>query len=377
MFSEAEKNRRLSAVSGLMEKEGLSAIYLPGNSSVGTHPFGSQRYFTDNRVIFFIRSVVLLRDSRAVAVVSDLMGKLNLIQSSFINDAVINEDQVRGVIEILRANGVESGRVGTIYEILPAAWLLKLRDEFPDLEFVDVSDLLLTIRSAKSAEEVESQRVCARIAEAGYRAICETVKPGMYENEVVAEMERAMQRMGAEESFALITSGKFSIKDNKLPPLHNFSAINRKIEAGDVVAVEITPRYNGYWTQIVRTVCVGEKNEDAEAIRQVIVGSVNAGKELLKAKTPICEIVRKMREYAEDAGYNFVMPCGHLAGIDLDEGDMTEDITKPLEPGMLVILHPTIITDDMDTSIFWGESYIVTEKGFEKPMLNGDALYVS
>ena len=26
--------------------------------------------------------------------------------------------------------------------------------------------------------------------------------------------------------------------------------------------MEITPRYNGYWTQLVRTISVGEPNED-------------------------------------------------------------------------------------------------------------------
>jgi Xaa-Pro aminopeptidase len=376
MFSAKEKSRRLKAAATVMDKAGLRAIYLPGNSMVGTYPFGCQRYFTDSRTIFFIRSAVLFKD-KSVAVATDLMSKLHLVGSSFIHDAVINQDQVKGVIEILETNGIKNGRVGTIFEVLPAAWLLQLNEELPDVEFVDVSRELFSVRTSKSAEELEAQRVCASIADEGYRVMCNIVKPGMYENEVVAEIDRAMQRMGAEESFALVASGKFSIKDNRLLPLHNYSALNRRIEAGDVVSAEITPRYNGYWTQKVRTVCVGVKNEDAETLKQLIVDSINEAKPLLKPKTPICDIVKRMREYVEDAGYKFVMPCGHLAGTDLDEGGATDENTMLLESGMLVILHPTIITEEMDTGIFWGESYIITDEGYEEPMQSGDELFTA
>lgn len=377
MFSTAEKSRRIKAAAAVMDKAGLLAIYLPGNSSAGTHPFGNQRYFTDSRVIFFFRNVVLLKNSEPVAVVNDLMDKLSLIKSSFISDAVINEDQIHGVIEILRTNGIERGRVGTIFDVLPASWLLRLNSELPGVEFIDISDELFTVRTVKSSEEVEAQRACARIAEAGYRALCDTVKPGMYENEIAAEIDRAMQKAGAEESLTLIASGKFSVKGNRLPPLHHYSALNRKIEAGDVVAAEIAPRYNGYWTQIARTVCVGERNVDAETIRQVIIGSIDAVKPLLKAKTPICDIAKKMREYAEAAGYRLSSPGGQLAGIDLDETGITEDNLTLLEPGMLIVLHPTVITEGMDTGIVWGESYIITEEGFEEPMINGDTLHTT
>ena len=377
MFSDAEKERRLEAAEAVMDGSGLSAIYLPGNSSVGPYSFGNQRYFTASRVVFNLRSVILLKGKKAVAIASDLMNKLNLTQSSFINDAVINQDQLQGVIEVLKGNGIDSGRVGTILEILPAAWLLRLEKELPGVEFVDVSRELSPARGIKSIEEIETQRICSGIADAGYRALCEAVRPGMYENEIVAEMDRAMQRMGAEESFALITSGKFSIKGNRLPPLHNYAALNRKVEAGDVVAAEITPRYNGYWTQKVRTVCVGAENGDAEKLREVIVGAIDAAKPILKAKTPICDIVGKMREHTERAGFDFVMPCGHLAGIDLNEGNVADDNPTPLEPGMLVILHPTVITGDMDTSIFWGESYLITDEGYEEPMQSGDSLFTA
>ena len=377
MFSVAEKVRRHKAAAAFMDKAGLEALYIPGNSTVGTNAFGYYRYFTDNRVVFALSNLVLLKTGEPVSVVSNAMGKHNLIRNSFIDDAIINTDLLGGVIEILKSHGITGGSVGTLKEVLPASWLMRLEKELPGLDFVDVSKELFSIRTIKSAEEAEAQRICAGIADAGFKVICDTVKPGMYENEIIAEMDRAMQRLGSEESFALITSGKFSIKNNTLPTLHNWTAMNRKIEKGDVIALEITPRYFGYWAQIVRTLCVGEQNADVETLRGVIVGAIDEAKKIMKAGVPISALVRKMREYTEEAGYRFDLPCGHIAAVDLNEERLTEDNSRELQKNMLIILHPTVVAGDMSSNIYWGESYIITDDGFEETSKCGSGLYTS
>ena len=48
-----------------------------------------------------------------------------------------------------------------------------------------------------------------------------------------------------------------------------------------------------------------------------------------------------------------------------------------LTPGMCVILHPTVVSDQVKNGIFWGESYLVTETGYEKIMESSCELYVS
>ena len=377
MFSATEKGRRLQAAAAFMDKAGLSALYITGNSTVGPNAFGYYRYFTDQRVIFSLSNLVLLKTGEPVSVVSSAMGKHNLVSNSFIGDAVINADQLGGVIEILKSRGITSGRVGTLLEVLPASWLIRLEKELPGISFVDVSRELYSIRTMKSSEEADAQRICAGIADAGFKAICATVKPGMHENEIIAEMDRAMQRLGAEESFALITSGRFSIENNELPTLHNHTALNRKIEKGDVIALEITPRFRGYWAQIVRTICVGEENSDVERLRIVVAGAIDDAKKIMKSGVPISALVRRMREYTERAGYSFELPCGHIAAVDLNEERLTEDNPRELEPGMLIILHPTVVAGSALSNIYWGESYIITDDGCEETTRSGSSLYTS
>lgn len=377
MFSEKERQRRLDAAVQLMKDEDLVAIYLIGNGTVGPNAFGCFRYFTDNRVFFHLSSAVITPDGELMGVVNNMMGKLNLIRSSFVRDALIIDDQVEGVVQILKSKGIEKGRLGIFDEILPAVWAKQLKAAMPELELVDISEQIFALRLNKSEEEIEAQRVCGKIADAGYKAFCEAAKPGVTEHELVAAAEYAMQKMGMEQSFMIITSGRFSAEDNQMPTLHNTASIDNVIKAGDSVAMEITPRYMGYWTQIVRTISVGEPNPDLDEFRRVCVGAIDAAKTVLRVGTRIGDVVTKMREYIEAEGYRLSMPCGHIAAVDLNEERVTEDNDRVLLPGMLLILHPTVLNDKLDSSIFWGESYIITEDGYEPVMESSSDLYIS
>ena len=51
---------------------------------------------------------------------------------------------------------------------------------------------------------------------------------------------------------------------------------------GDCISMEITPRYNGYWTQLVRTISVGEPNEDFIKMHEVSCRIIKGALEELK-----------------------------------------------------------------------------------------------
>ena len=159
MFSEKERQRRLDAAVQLMKDEDLVAIYLIGNGTVGPNAFGCFRYFTDNRVFFHLSSAVITPDGELMGVVNNMMGKLNLIRSSFVRDALIIDDQVEGVVQILKSKGIEKGRLGIFDEILPAVWAKQLKAAMPELELVDISEQIFALRLNKSEEEIEAQRV--------------------------------------------------------------------------------------------------------------------------------------------------------------------------------------------------------------------------
>lgn len=365
MFSKQEKHRRLGAAADLIRKEGLNGIYLLGNGTVGTNAFGNFRYFTDNRVFFFLQSALITPDEKLIAVVGSQMAMLNLRGRSFVDDFVVNGDQVGGIIKYLKDNGLEKGRLGVIKELLPSPWYIRLMKELPETELVDVSPELFAIRTDKSEEESDALRMCGKIADAGYEAFKKAAVPGAYEHEVVAETIKAMQAMGADSYFMLIASGRFSREESKLTTLHNTAGIDRRLEKGDSVSMEITPYFNGNWTQFVRTISVGEYNPDVDEFRAVIIKGIDAAAKVMKAGVPICEAIKAMRAAVEAEGYRLEMPVGHICGADLNEERTTEDNERPLRKGMSVILHPTVLNDKLKSGIYWGESYLITEDGCE------------
>jgi hypothetical protein len=58
--------------------------------------------------------------------------------------------------------------------------------------------------------------------------------------------------------------------------------------------------------------------------------------------------------------------------VNLVEARVSAQNAQVLEPGMAVILNPTVLTPDRKNSFFWGETYLVTDTGHERTNRAGD-----
>jgi len=376
VFSLAEKKRRFKAADEMMKREGLKAIFIVGNGAVGVRAYGCYRYFVDNRVYYHMQAMVALPGQEPTVCCSTITHLKALNSRNYTDVRVLGDDILTGAISVLREKGVTEGRLGVSFEMLPAGWYQTIRRELPGLELVDVTESIFEIRATRSPEEVELYRKCAEIADAGYSAVCEAARPGVCEHELAAVLDYAMKKNGAEETFTLLSSGRFSIKDNGLACLHFAASPSRTIQQGDSIAFEITPRYQGYWTQMVRTISIGEPSKDFTVLHKLARSTIEVTTQLLKPGVPLKNVIKFMMDYISAAGYVPTLPCGHICAIDLNEGrvDPTSDVI--LSEGMAVIIHPTIVTPEIDTSIFWGETYLVTPEGGECLMKSSKELLI-
>lgn len=195
----------------------------------------------------------------------------------------------------------------------------------------------------------------------------------MDEYEIAAAIEQYARARGAEDHFTLIGSGKFSLGDDNSLPLP-FSPSPRKIEPGDSILMEITPRYEGYWTQLVRTVNVGIPNGDLNKMHKICCDAIKKGLEILRPGITVRDLVLAMEDYVAGCGYLLKPPLGHICGVDLVEARVTRQNEMVLEPGTAVIIHPTVFTPDGKNSFFWGETYLVKEDGYERLHRSNDEL---
>ena len=373
-FTTIEKEKRHGAIQEILKKEDLQALVLIGDTNVGPGFYGDLRYFTNNRIIFHRQIVAIFMDSDPILLAGSEIQRQAAMRRSFVNDCrLFGENGAADLARLLKERGVSKGRVGVNFEMLPTVWYFYLKKDFPKIEWVETHDAIMRVRSHPSEEEREVFRKAANLADEGFDAALETIRPGVNEFEIVAEIERAARAAGGEEHFTLIGSGKFSFGNGHSLPLP-YSPSYRRVESGDSVVMEITPRYEGYWTQLVRTVNVGKPNRDLQKIHQVCCDSIKKGLEQLKPGKRVKDVVLAMEDYVIGCGYLFKPPTGHICGIDLVEARVTGQNEMVLEPGNAIIIHPTVFIPDGKVSFFWGETYLVKEDGFERLHHSGDEL---
>ncbi len=364
MFSTAEKDRRHKAVRQMLGDNNLKALLLIGDAGNGFGFSGDYRFFTNNRTITYREVVVVLPDSEPVLFTTTTRKMTEITRRSFVSICQFSDDLLVDAVKLLKEHGISSGRIGVSFEMLSVAWHRYLTEALPAVEWVEVHQQMMQIRSIHSEEEADICRKGAALADGGYEAALKAIRPGASEFEIVAAIEGFSRPRGAEEHFSLIGSGKYSFKNGT--NIVFYYPTHRRLEDGDSVLMEITPRCGGYWTQLVRAVNVGKPNPDLEQIQRVCRGAIKAGLEQFRPGKRVSEVVLAMEPYVADAGYLLKGPYGHISGIDLVEGRVAPKNEMKLTPGTSVTIHPTVFTRDERNWTFCGETYLVTHDGYER-----------
>lgn len=161
--------------------------------------------------------------------------------------------------------------------LMGAGALAALRQAMPQAEWVDVENGLCDLRAQKSPAEIEVIRYAYRIAVAGFQAAVDTIRPGVTERAVAAEIEAAMRRAGSEGTGidTIVASGP-----NTRPILARSTF--RTIEPDDGVLVTIAPRYEGYHAAIGRLILVGNPGKEVERALEVAIQAQQACFEALR-----------------------------------------------------------------------------------------------
>ena len=371
-FSQTERERRHKAILGVMKKNDFKALILMGDTNVGHGFYGDFRYYQDNRIIFYRQVACIFGDSAPVLIASSPIQRQAGVRRGSIKDGRISEDMPADIVKLFKERGVTSGRAGVNFETLPVAWHEYLLRELPGVEWIESHDQIMQVRFEKSEEEAEMARTCALLADGGYEAVVRMIKPGVTEFEIAEAIEGYARERGAEQHFTLIASGKFILGDPESMPLP-YSPSFRRIESGDSIVLEISPCYEGYWTQIARTVNVGRRNAELEKLHAVCRQGIERAIPVLKPGSTLKEVVMEIDAAVKAAGYVMKPPVGHLCGADMIELRVAT-FERVLVPWMAVIIHPTVYTPDLKNQFFWGETYLITNDGCVRLNKAGDEM---
>lgn len=171
-------------------------------------------------------------------------------------------------------------------------------------------------RQIKSNFEIECIKKAQKIAETSLDQVLKYIKPGITEKQIAAELEYKMKLCGADGiSFETIA---ISGKNTSLP--HGVPT-NKQVQSGDFVTMDFGAVYNGYHSDMTRTVAVGTATEKMKNIYNVVLNANIAAINKVKQGIKASEVDLTARQIIENAGYGdcFVHSTGHGVGLDIHE----------------------------------------------------------
>lgn len=270
------------------------------------------------------------------------------------------------VVEALRRRGLASKRVAIEKGgwFLPIAFYEALSAVLPGLE--DATGIVEAMRRVKSPAEIAKIEESYRQADAGLRAGLAALRPGVSENDIVAEMMHAAIKAGAEYMAMepLVSSGPRS-------GVPHATWRRRVLQPGDGLFLEMSGCYDRYHAGLLRTAWLGEPPGLAREMEAVVLAALDAAIAAAKpgagcaaphlAAQKVIDEAGMTERYRKRTGYGF----GIAFAPDWGEGQVAslhDSVDLPLEPGMCFHVVPALREYGVFT-VGIGETICIAEGG--------------
>jgi Xaa-Pro aminopeptidase len=212
-------------------------------------------------------------------------------------------------------------------------------------ELVPISGVIEKLRLIKTPSEIKILKEAAKIADAAFTHITQYIRPGLSELEVSNELEFFMRKQGAASSSfdTIVASGRRGA-------LPHGVASDKVIESGDLVTLDYGAYYNGYVSDITRTLAVGKPSDELMDIYNIVLEAQLRGMAGIKPGMNGKEADALTRNFIAEKGYGeyFGHSTGHGIGLEVHEGPaLSVRSDTVLEPGMIVTVEPGIYVPEL------------------------------
>src|SRR5680860_899389 len=266
----------------------------------------------------------------------------------------LHEEKIDAYVVIRPENGRYlsgfSGGEATLYITAEKAFLLT------DFRYIEQAKV------EAPQVEIDTIRQAVRIADDAFADVLKSIEIGQTEEEIGLALDFSMRRAGASGG-----SFEFIVASGVRSALPHGTASSKKINLGEFLTMDFGAIYQGYCSDITRTVFLGEPGDKHREVYEVILAAQRAGIAAVAPGQTGKEVDAVARKIIEDAGYGdyFGHGLGHPVGLAIHEGpnlNMREE--RVLEPGMVITVEPGIYIPD------WGgvrieDIVLVTENGCE------------
>ena len=199
------------------------------------------------------------------------------------------------------------------------------------------------LRVQKDPEEIALIKKAVDIADAAFSHVLRMIHPGISELDVAFELETTMRRLGsAKPAFdTIVASGKRSAMPHGV-------ASDKLLEMGDLVTMDFGAVYQGYHSDMTRTVVLGKATDAQRRVYDTVLKAQLTGVGAVKAGKLCCEVDAEARNVITAANYGeyFGHGLGHCVGLVIHEeprlspmnqtGRLAENMVVTVEPGIYI-----------------------------------------
>ena len=304
-----ERSARIEKAKQLMRDEKLGAIVLtPGTSLV---------YFTN---------VHWSGGERLFACVIPAKGEPFFVCPAFEEDRA--REQIAGRADVrtwqedespyallargLSDRGVSTGSIG-IDETAKFVWSDGIAAAAPHAHIVSATPVTAGCRMIKDAHELELMQLANTATLAVYKAVYESLQPGMTQHQASDLIDAAYRRVGFR--------GGASVQTGELTALPHGSVKPQVIAEGTIIMVDDGCTVEGYQSDITRTFVLGKASDKANRVFDIVKKAQTAALRTAKPGVPLESIDAAARGVIVDAGFGpafkyFSHRVGHGIGMD-------------------------------------------------------------
>ena len=241
--------------------------------------------------------------------------------------------------DFLAARGLK--RVGFESAAVSVAQHRRWQESFPKgCELIPAQELLDGMRASKDEEEIAAMLQAQKITDAAFGEILNYIRPGLTEQEVAARLVYELLRRGARKvSFdPIVAAGANGSMPHAVPG-------ETEIQKGMFVTMDFGCVYDGYCSDMTRTVAVGQPTQEMERVYETVLAAQKAGIAAAQAGMPGRELDAAARKVIEEAGYGdyFTHSFGHSLGLEIHESpNASPSETRPLSLGTVISAEPGI-----------------------------------
>ncbi len=204
---------------------------------------------------------------------------------------------------------------------------------------VETENIIEKQRMVKDDDEIKNITTACEITDKCFSYMLEYIKPGMTEKQIAKEIEEFFSKNAHGLAFdTIVASGENSSKPHAVPS-------NRIIQNQDIITIDMGCKYNGYCSDMTRTIFIGSVPEYVKPVYNLILKNQVQTLNQMKDGESIKLLTKMVENDFKLHNFDLIHSLGHGLGLEIhekpyinykNENQLKENMVVTDEPGIYI-----------------------------------------